>query len=81
MTRSFLIAYLITVDCSADDRNVPGVSQGWRNDINGLTTFVPYEDPLSLSTYCRIFYELKIDPPKEHGYDSDYAGFSSFMKR
>jgi hypothetical protein len=80
MIRSYLIAYLRTVDCyPVEDNYVPGITQLWRNDINGLTTFVPNQDSLSLRTYCRIFYELKVDPPKEHGYDSDYAVFSSFM--
>jgi hypothetical protein len=80
MTRGYLIRYLISVDCYPDDDSeVRGVSQIWRNDINGSTTFVLYEESLSLRTYCRIFYELKVDPPREHGYDSDYAVFISFI--
>ena len=80
MTRACLIGYLATVHCyPEDDKVVLQASQTWRNDINGLTTFVPSEDPLSLRTYCRIFYELQVDPPKEHGYDSDYAVYISFM--
>jgi len=80
MTRLYLIAYLATVECNPyNDKNLSESSQTWKNSINGLTTLVPYEDFLSLRTYCRIFYELKVDPPKEHGYDSDYSVFSSFL--
>ena len=80
MTRTYLFAYLRTVDCYADN-DVPELSQTWQNEINGLTTFVPYEDSISLRTYCRIFFELKVDPPKENGYDSDYAVYTSFMDK
>jgi hypothetical protein len=80
MTRAYLIAYLATVDCyPANGKDVPEVSQILRNHVNGLTAFVPCQESLSLITYCRIFYELKVDPPIEYGYDSDYAVFSSFM--
>ncbi len=80
MTRNYLITYLATVECYPDNTgNVSTVSQLWRNDINGLTTFVPFDDPICLRTYCRIFYELRVPPPNEHGFDSDYAVFSSFM--
>ena len=82
MTRAYLIAYLATADCYPEVvQDISQVAQTWRNEINGLTTFVPYEDSISLRTYCRIFYELKVDPPKEHGYDSDYAVFSTFMDK
>jgi hypothetical protein len=80
MTRGYMTGYLRTADCHPEDSNdVPGDSPIWRNAINGLSTFIPFEESLSLRTYCRIFYELKVDPPKEHGYDSDYAVFTSFM--
>lgn len=82
MTRAYLIAYLITAECYPDEKKgVQEASQMWRNDINGLTTLVPYQGFLTLRTYCRIFYELKVDPPKEHGFDSDYAVFSCFMDK
>ena len=80
MTRAYLIAYLATVDCYSYD-DASEVPQFWRNDVNGLTTFIPNGDSISLKTYCRIFYELKVDPPKEHGYDSDYAIYTSFMDK
>jgi hypothetical protein len=81
MTREFLLAYLNNiVDCYPDGKKG---SQGqlYRNSINGLETFIPNDDLLRLSCYCRIFYELKVDPPKENGYDSDYAVYSSFMDK
>jgi len=78
MTRDYLLAYLATVDCSLENE-VRENLQPLRNDVNGLTTFFPNEDPLTLRTYCRIFHELKVDPPKEHGFDSDYAVFTSFL--
>jgi len=78
MTRDYLLAYLATVDCFLENK-VRENLQTLRNDVNGLTTFFPNEDPLTLRTYCRIFHELKVDPPKEHGFDSDYAVFTSFL--
>lgn len=80
MNRGYLINHLINHECYPDDAyDFPGIAQLWRNGINGEMCFVPYEDELFLMTYCHIFYELKVDPPLENGYDSDYAVYISFV--
>lgn len=81
MTREYLLAYLNSVDCYPDSGDNTSQPQLWRNSINGLTTYIPYEQSVSLSIYCKIFYELKVDAPLENGYDSDYAVFSSFIDK
>lgn len=79
MTRDFCVYYLTTQECYPDDTcDVEGVGQLWRHGTNGHVCFVPYDEELVLGTYCHIFYELKVDPPQENGYDSDYAVYSSF---
>lgn len=81
MTRGYCINHLINMECyPEDDYDVPGVAQLWRNALNGETCFVPYEEELVLTTYCHIFYELKVDPPFEMGYDSEYAVYTSFRE-
>lgn len=81
MTRGYLINHLINNECYPDELcDVPDVSQLWHNGINGEMCYVPYADELALTTYCHIFYELKVDPPTEHGYDSDYAVYASFRE-
>lgn len=80
MEREFLLLYLGSVDCSDGGINATH-GQLYRNDLNGLETYIPDECVLKLRTYCRIFYELKVDPPKENGYDSDYAIYISFMDK
>lgn len=82
MNRGYLTNHLINNDCYPDeDYDVPGVGQLWHNAINGQMCYVPYVDELSVTSYCQIFYELKVDPPLEHGYDSDYAVFTSFRQQ
>jgi hypothetical protein len=79
MTRGYLVNHLINYECYPDeDCDVPGVGQLWHNALNREACFVPYEDELALTTYCHIIYELKVDPPLECGYDSDYAVYISF---
>ena len=79
MTRGYLTTYLTTQDCApVPEFDFPGIGQMWKNEISGDVCFVPYEDDLALTTYCHIFYELKVDPPQDRGYDSDYAVYTSF---
>jgi hypothetical protein len=80
MTRYELVEHLYSQDCEPDADNDSEVAELWRNLINGEVCYVPYEDVLALTTYCHIFYELKIDPPLENGYDSDYAVYVSFRE-
>ncbi len=76
MTRGYLINHLIEKDCYPDEECDSTVSQLWRNGAN--VCYVPYEDEFTLTTYCHIFYELKIEPPLE--YDADYDVYTSFRK-
>jgi hypothetical protein len=78
MTREYLINFLIEEGCHSDDEGSNGVSELWCNCINGETCYVPHEPILKLTTYCHIFYELRVGPPPE--YDSDYAVYSSFRE-
>lgn len=80
MTREYLLAYLDSVDCIPDGNDDSPV-QLYRNAINGRQTLIPKSQYLTLSMYCRVFRELMIEPPKEHGFDSDYAVFSSFIDK
>lgn len=82
MNRGYLINYLIENDCYPDEEyDVPEVSQLWHNAINGHMCYIPYEEDLAVTTYCIVFFELKVEPPREHGYDSDYAVFISFRQQ
>lgn len=76
MTRDHLIIHLIEKDCFPDGECDSEVAQIWLNGNNNQMCYVPYEDELSLTTYCHIFYELKIDPPLE--YEDDYYVYTSF---
>lgn len=82
MNRGYLTNHLMNNECSPiEELDVEDVSQMWKNNINGEMCYIPYEDELALTTYCHIFYELKVDPPTEYGYDSDYAIYTSFREK
>lgn len=61
MNRGYFINHLIDEGCYPDEFCESDVSQLWHNSINGQICYVPYEEELSLTTYCHIIYELKID--------------------
>ncbi len=70
MTRNEFIIHLTNNDCYPDDECDSDVSQLWHNGLNGEECYVPYVDELSVTAWCHIVYELKIDPPLQ--YDAFY---------
>jgi hypothetical protein len=78
VTRSYLVHHLIENDCYPDEECDSEVSQLWHNAVNGESCYVPYEDELILTTYCHIFYELRIPPPLD--FDADFDIYTSFRE-
>lgn len=73
MVRGYLINHLQEQGCyPEDEHNNSDVAELWVNCITGDICYVPHEKELSLMTYCHIIFELKIDPPLENGYESDF---------
>lgn len=70
MTRNEFIAHLIDNDCFPDETFESEDGQMWVNDINHEMCFVPYDETLSIITWCHVVFELRIDPPLQ--YDADY---------
>lgn len=76
MNRGEFIVHLTNQECYPDEECDSEVSQLWHNAINGEVCYVPYEDDLSVTTWCHIVYELKIDPPLDHdAYYHVYLGW------
>lgn len=72
MEREYLTTYLKNEGCYPDtDGEKNDVSELWTNCINSETCFIPFDKRMNLTTYCQVFYELKVAPPFE--YESDYA--------
>ncbi len=79
MDRGFFINHLINSECYPDTDCDSEVSQLWINGINGEGCYVPCVDDLSLTTWCHIVYELRIDPPLE--FDDDYHVYLGFREQ
>lgn len=86
MTRNEFINHLYDNDCFPDETFESDEGQMWVNEINREMCVVPYVDVLSISTWCHVIYELRIDPPLK--YDADYhvylgwrnGAYSQFME-
>lgn len=78
IARSYLTAYITQEDCYPDENCDSEVSQLWINALNGEVCYIPYEEELSVTTYCHILYELKVNPQQE--FDSFYHVYSSFRE-
>lgn len=72
MTRQYLIDYLDSEGCCPVEGSETIAGELWRNCINGEFCNVPFDDPLEMTTYCHILYELKVAPPVDADYDSNY---------
>lgn len=76
MKREELIQH-IDGTCYLHKKNEEG--EWWINCITGDICFIPYVDVLNLTSYCHIFYELKVDAPFQ--YESDYEVYKLWREQ
>ncbi len=80
MERTYLIKHLEEQGCYTNGEAIENVGEIWYNCINGELCNIPFAEHLEVPTYCHVIYQLRIDPPRENGYDSDYDVYVGFKE-